>query len=81
MGNKKLKILRDFAIELAIYALLVVGYFLLVLRTLGEYLADIFSSKTVLYAFLALALILAQAVLLGSVTGFLVRRLGLQRLE
>jgi hypothetical protein len=74
-------LIRNFIIELIIYGLLVLGYFFLVLRLLGEPLKEMFDTNLVLYAFVALGLILAQSVLLEAVTTFLVGRLGLERLE
>jgi len=75
------KMIGNFLIELAIYAALVVAYFFVVLRLLGEPLNDLFSSNLTLYAFLALALIVAQAVLLEAVTSFIMGLLGLDQLE
>jgi len=74
-------LLRNFAIEVAIYAVLVVVYFLLVLRLLGKPLETLFQNNIVLYAFVALFLIVAQGVVLDGVTSFLINRLGLDRLE
>ena len=74
-------LIRNFVIELIIYALLVVGYFYLVLRLLGEPLRTLFDRNLVLYAVVALALIVAQSVLLEVITSFLLSRLKLERLE
>jgi len=74
-------LLRNFAIEVAIYAVLVVAYFFLVLRLLGKPLERLFENNIVLYAFVALFLIVAQGVVLDGVTSFLINRLGLDRLE
>jgi len=71
----------SFAIELVIYAILVVAYFLLVLRLLGQSLYRLFSANLVPYAFLALVLIVAQAVALEAVTSFIMGLLGLDQLE
>lgn len=73
--------LRNLAIEIILYAGLVVGYFLLVLRLLGEPLHALFTNSLVLYAFVALGLIVVQAAALDFVTSFLIERLGLDRLE
>ncbi|MGD8623745.1 MAG: hypothetical protein PVF47_14530 [Anaerolineae bacterium] len=82
METSDIKILlRNFAIEVAIYTLLVVVYFFLVLRLLGKPLETLFKDDIVLYAFVALILIVAQGVLLDWVTSFLINRLGLDRLE
>jgi hypothetical protein len=74
-------LIRNFAIEVLVYAALVVGYFYLVLRILGEPLKKLFSEHLPLYAFLALALIVVQGVVLEFVTSFLLSRLGLERLK
>ena len=67
--------LRAFAIELAIYALLVVAYFFLVLHLLGEWLYQLEIHHRYTYAGLAIVLIISQAVLLESLTTFLIRLL------
>ena len=71
----------NFVLEVVVYSLLVLGYFLLVLRFLAIPLETLYSNNLVFYAFLALALIVAQAVALDGVTSFLISRLGLERLE
>lgn len=82
MSNPKMKkLIRNFTIEVLIYAVLVVGYFFLVLRFLGEPLAKLFTTDLTLYAFVALALILAQGAVLEFLTTFLLNRLGLESLE
>lgn len=82
MRNRRARILiRNFAIEVLIYTALVVGYFLLVLRLLGEPLKKLFTDHLILYAFAALALIVVQGAVLEFITSFLIRRLGLDRLE
>ena len=65
--------LRAFAIELAIYAVLVVAYFFLVLNLLGGWLYQLEIHHRYIYAGLAILLIIAQAVLLESLTTFLIR--------
>lgn len=75
------RLIRGFIIEMVVYALLVVGYFFLVLRLLGEPLRALFDSNMFLYALAALALIVAQSVLLEMITSFLMTRLKLERLE
>lgn len=74
-------LIRNFAIEVLVYGVLVLGYFLLVLRFLGDPLKQLYTNNLTLYAFVALALILAQGALLEVVTSFLLGRLGLERLE
>ena len=74
-------LIRNFVIEVLIYGVLVVGYFILVLRLLAGLLNGLFEGNLALYAFVALGLIVAQGALLELVTSFLVSRLGLERLE
>jgi hypothetical protein len=71
----------NFAIEVLIYGVLVLGYFLLVLRLLGEPLLLLYKNNLVLYSFVALALIVVQGAVLEIVTSFLMGRLGLDRLD
>ena len=74
-------LVRNFVIEIIVYGALVVAYFLLVLRLLGEPLQALASKSLVWYGFAALGLIVVQAVALDFVTSFLIDRLGLDRLE
>jgi len=67
------KTLRAFLVELVIYAVLVVGYFFLVLHFLGEGLQRIAQNRRYTYAGLAILLMIGQAVLLQYVTTFLLR--------
>ncbi|HYV25905.1 MAG TPA: hypothetical protein VFA77_00085 [Candidatus Eisenbacteria bacterium] len=60
--------LKSFIIELVVYAALVVGYFLLVLEFLGDWLHRVYMENPHLYAFLALALIVCQGVVLEILT-------------
>lgn len=75
------KMIVSFAIELVIYAFLVIAYFLVVLRFLGEPLSLLYENSLWLYAFLGLVLIVVQAVVLESVTSFIMGLLGLDKLE
>jgi len=82
MKNPKIRrMIGSFVIELLVYALLVVAYFMVVLRLLGDPLDRLYSSNLVLYAFLALALIVVQAVVLEMVTSFIMGLLGLDQVE
>jgi hypothetical protein len=74
-------LIRNFAIELSIYAVLVAGYFYGVLRFLGEPLKRLYESNLVLFAVVALVLMITQAVILEAVTSFIINQLGLERLE
>ena len=75
------KLIRNFTIELVVYGVLVVGYFLLVLRWLGEWLTALYENDLRIYAVVALVLIVVQGVLFEKITTFLIERLGLERLE
>jgi hypothetical protein len=65
--------LRAFLIELAIYAALVIGYFFAVLHFLGDWLFQLQQHHHVVYAAVAILLIIGQAVALESVTTLLLR--------
>lgn len=67
--------LRAFLIELAVYSLFVTGYFLLVFRFLTGWLQELHLHHVKLYAVVAIALIIGQAVVLESVTTGLFRLL------
>jgi hypothetical protein len=73
MKKQAAKSLRVFAIELAIYAVLVTGYFFLVLHLLGEWLYHLEAQHRYTYAVVALLLIAGQAVALDAVTTLLLR--------
>lgn len=75
------KLIRNFAIELVVYGVLVAVYFLLVLRWLGDWLTSLYENDLRIYAIVALVLIVVQGVLFEKVTTFLIERLGLERLE
>jgi hypothetical protein len=63
-------------LELAVYSVLIVGYLLLVLRTLDRPLAVMFERHRVTYAFTAILLILLQGVVLELLTKILVGLFG-----
>ena len=73
MKKETARTLRAFAIELVIYAVLVVAYFFLVLHLLGRWLYELEIHRRYTYAALAILLIIGQAVLLESLTTFLIR--------
>lgn len=64
---------KVFAIELALYAVLVTGYFFAVLHFLGGWLKELFDQHRTVYAFVALALIVLQGVALESLTSWSIR--------
>lgn len=79
-GNPK-SLVRNFILEMIVYGALVVVYFLVVLRVLGQPLTELYDSNLGYYAIVALLLIVAQGVVLEWVTSFLLDFLGLERLE
>ncbi len=82
MSKSRLRMLvRNFIIELALYGLLVAGYFLGVLQWLKPPVVELFHRNLAFYAAASLLLILFQGVVLEAVTSFLISRLGLERLE
>ena len=78
---RKRSLIRGFVIEILVYAVLVVAYFFLVLRLLADPLYDLFNNNLVVYAFVALGLIVAQGVVLEAITSFILHKLGLDQLE
>ena len=66
---------RALLVELPIYAVLVVAYFFCVLRFLSDWLGQLHANHTGLYAGVALALVIAQAVVLEWITTLLLRLL------
>jgi uncharacterized membrane protein len=73
MKKEAAKTLRAFAIELAVYAVLVVAYFFLVLHFLGGWLHGLEQGHRYGYAGVAILLMIGQAVLLQNVTTILLR--------
>ena len=67
------KTLKAFLIELTLYAVLVIGYFFLVLHLLGDWLLQLEIHHRYTYAGVAILLIIGQAVVLESVTTLLLR--------
>ncbi len=66
---------RAMLVELPVYAVLVVAYFFLVLHFLSDWLGHLHANHTLLYALVAIALIIGQAVVLESITTLLLRLL------
>ena len=73
------RLIRNLAVELAIYTVLLVVYFFAVLRFLGDFLTELSHSHTLWYALVGLGLIVAQAVLLEALTSALMRWVRLDR--
>ena len=68
MKESKRYELTVFLLELVVYAVLVVGYFFLVLHFLGGWVHHLYAENRRLYAFVALVLIVGQGVLLEALT-------------
>jgi hypothetical protein len=75
MKAKTAVTLRAFFIELIVYAILVVGYFFAVLHFLAEWINNLEKTHIHIYALVAIALIIAQGVVLESLTTGLMRLL------
>jgi hypothetical protein len=73
MKPKAAKTLRAFLVELVVYAILVVGYFFLVLHFLGEWLHQLQMHHLYTFASVSILLIIGQAVVLEGLTTFLLR--------
>ena len=71
--SQKIMSLGSYLAELVVYAGFVFGYFFLVLHFLGDWVKHVFDENKVLYAILALALILVQGVLLEMLTTALLK--------
>lgn len=69
-------LLRAFAIEMAVYAVLVAIYFFAALHFLGGWLKEIFDGHRTLYAVVAVTLIVGQGVILEVLTSWLLRLFG-----
>ncbi len=67
--------LRAFALELVVYAALVVVYFFAVLHFLGDWLVQLETHHIRVYAVVAILLIIGQAAVLEAVTTSLLRLL------
>ena len=75
------RLIRHFLIELLLYGFVVVAYFFVILRYLGDWLSQLITKNIYFYAFLSLVLIVVQGALLDLVTTYLLKRLRLDRLE
>jgi len=73
--KEKVNTLRAFLVELALYAIFVTGYFFLVLHYLSGWLQELHLNHVKLYALITIVLIIGQAVLLETVTTWLLRLL------
>ncbi|HVV01485.1 MAG TPA: hypothetical protein VHH88_09000 [Verrucomicrobiae bacterium] len=73
MNTEARKSIKSFLLELAVYAVLVVIYFFLVLHLMGSWLYHLFKNERKTYAVVALLLIVGQGVLLEILTTGLLR--------
>ena len=73
------KLIRKFLIEMAVYGVLLVIYFFAVLRYLGDLLTGLYNNSLVIYAILALVLIVVQGVMLEALTSFLMKLMRLEK--
>ena len=72
MKGEAKKSVKVFVIELLVYAVLVAGYFFLVLHFLGPWLEGLYRHERKTYAGVALGLIVCQGIVLELVTSGLV---------
>jgi hypothetical protein len=77
MNKKTKRLLVNFLIEVFIYGLLLLIYFLVVLRFLGQPLNELFSLHPIYYAIATLLLIVVQAVVLEYITSIMLKLLKL----
>jgi hypothetical protein len=75
MKPKAAKALRAFLIELAVYSILVIGYFFAVLHFLADWLNHLEKAHINIYALVAIGLIIGQAIVLERLTTGLMRLL------
>ena len=68
MKRETRQFLKSFLLELAVYAVLVVAYFYLVLHFLGGWIKTVYDQDHRFYAALALALMIGQGVGLEIIT-------------
>ena len=61
--------IKTFALELALYALLVICYFFVVLHVFGGWFKELYDHDRLLFAVVALAVMVGQAVGLELVNG------------
>jgi hypothetical protein len=66
---------------LGVYSLLLIVYFLTVLRHLNGWLNQLYHNNLPVYAFVCLGLVIVQAVFLDFVTTFLLNYLRVERFE
>jgi hypothetical protein len=70
---------RNLLAEIIIYSILIMGYYLLVLRWLGDWLMTMFNTSLVYYSLIGLGMIFIQAVLLDFVTSYMMKYIKLDQ--
>lgn len=73
VSTEKIRFVKPFLVEIAVYAVLVTVYFFLCLHFLGDWLKGLFDGDRRIYACVALGLMLGQGVLLEVTTTWLLR--------
>ena len=63
--------LRVFLMELAVYAVLIIVYLLIVIKFLSNFLYGLSLANTVIYAIVALSLVILQGYILEYITSFI----------
>jgi hypothetical protein len=79
--SDRLKAIRSVVLELVVYGILVTLYAASVLQLLADPLANLYMENLTVYAWVALALIVIQGVVLEEVTSFLLDRLRVTRFD
>jgi len=72
-------LIRNLLIEIIIYSVLILGYYLLVLQRLANWLFTIFNTNLVFYSFLGLGLVFIQAGLLYFANSLLMKYIKLDQ--
>jgi uncharacterized membrane protein (DUF485 family) len=81
MNSETRRKLRNFVIEMILYSVMVSVYLWLAITYLADWLVALFNSNLIAYAIVAILFIVAQSVLLDSLTSFIMDRLGVERLR
>ncbi len=71
--NEKENVFTSFLVELAVYAVLVIGYFFLCLHFISGWIKGVYDSNKTLYALAALGMMVGQGVALEALTTALLR--------
>ncbi len=77
LSNETKRMLLRLGLEFGLYAVLVVAYMFVILHFFGDLLTALFKGDRVMYAALALGLMVLQGIFLETLTTFLIDRLEL----